>query len=50
MEILVFIIVVLGVLISIASGIWVTIALGSTLAANRKKRTSHKASHYSKVK
>ena len=40
MEIFILILVLIGALISIASGIWVAIALGSAISRNDKKRIS----------
>jgi energy-converting hydrogenase Eha subunit A len=40
MEIFILILVIVGALVAIASGIWVAIALGNAISKNDKKRIS----------
>ena len=42
MNVLVFIIVILGALLAIASGVWVAFALGSAISSNKDKTPSSK--------
>ncbi len=40
MELFIFVIVIIGALIAIASGIWVAFALGSAISADGKRKIS----------
>ena len=50
MDLFVFIIVILGALIAIGSGIWVAFSLGRAISTHRKKQDAIKPSGQSKEK